>query len=75
MKSKYVVLRESGYDVTNGHSSYSKVKSFRNEPEAMAFISDPKNLLMHGELFLERHDPDGKHYDWDESKQEWRNAS
>ena len=53
MKSKYVVLRESGYDVTNGHSSYSKVKSFRNEPEAMAFITDPKNLRLYGELFLE----------------------
>lgn len=42
MKTKYVVLRESSHDVTNGHSSYSKVKSFRNEPEAMAFITDPK---------------------------------
>lgn len=53
MKSKYVVLHEGGYDVTDGHSSYKKVKTFKNEREAMAFITDPKNLYMYGELFLE----------------------
>lgn len=71
MKTKYVVLRESSYDVTNGHSSYSKVKSFRNEPEAMAFITDPKNLRLYGELFLELYSYDGSRYEWDSSKQEW----
>lgn len=71
MKSKYVVLREDSYDVTNGHSSYSKVKTFRNEAEALTFISDPKNLRMYGELFLECRSYDGLTYEWDTSKQEW----
>lgn len=71
MRSKYVVLRESSYDVTNGHSSYSKVKTFRNEADALGFISDPKNLRMYGELFLECHSYDGLTYEWDVSKQEW----
>ena len=71
MKSKYVVLCESSYDVTNGHSSYSKVKTFKNEPEAKAFIIDPKNLRRYGELFLEWYCSDGKRYDWDSGKQEW----
>lgn len=71
MKSKYEVFRESGYDETNGHSSYSKVKSFRNEPEAVAFITDPKNLRMYGELYLERRCDDGACYEWDACKKEW----
>lgn len=71
MKSKYVVLHEGGYDVTDGHSPYKKVKTFKNEPEAMAFITDPKNLYMYGELFLEYYSADGKQYDWDSGKQEW----
>lgn len=75
MKRKYEVLKETGYDITNGHSSYGVVKAFKNERDAFAFYSDPKNLRMHGELFLERHDPDGKHYEWDGGKQEWRNVS
>lgn len=71
MKSKYTVYRESVYDVTNKPSSYSRVKTFKNEPEAMAFISDMKNLRMYGEMYLERRDSDGSRFSWDDSKQEW----
>lgn len=71
MKTKYVVLRESSYDVADGHSSYSKVKDFRHENDALAFVTDPMNLRMYGEMFLEYHSPDGLIYEWDGSKQEW----
>lgn len=71
MKSKYVVLCEGDYDGANGHSSYAKVKTFRNEPEALLFVSDSKNLRLYGELFRERRDSDGSRYEWDNVRQEW----
>lgn len=71
MKAKYVVYREYCFDETIGGTLYKRVKTFKNEPEAMAFIDDPKNLYMYGELFLERHYPDGNICDWDACKQEW----
>ncbi|MBQ8619072.1 MAG: hypothetical protein IJ418_16370 [Clostridia bacterium] len=72
MKSKYVVLQESSYDITNGHSTYKKVKTFKNEPEAIAFVSDPKNIRMYGGLFLECHSADGVCYEWNADRQEWQ---
>lgn len=71
MRSKYVVFYERDYDVTNGHSSYSRLKPFRNEADALAFIYDPKNLRIYGEMFLEHHTADGLCYEWDGSKKEW----
>lgn len=70
MKTKYVISKESGYDVTNGHSSYKTVRTFRNEPEAMAFYNDPKNRRMYGSLFLERHDERGVS-EWDDREEKW----
>lgn len=71
MKAKYYVYREYCHDETTGGTLYKRIKTFKNEPEAMAFIDDPKNLYMYGELFLECHSPDGKIYDWESYKQEW----
>ena len=71
MKSKYIVLRGGNYDETGGRSIYKKVKTFKNEPEAIAFVSDPKNLRMHGELFLKCHNYDGNRREWDACKKEW----
>ena len=71
MKAKYAVYREYCHDETTGGILYKRVKTFKNEPEAMAFIDDPKNLYMYGELFLECHYPDGKIFDWDSYKRKW----
>lgn len=71
MKSKYVVLRESGYDESRRCSKYDRVKTFKNEQDAISFVSDMKNVRMHGELFLECYGSDGNHYEWDVNKNEW----
>lgn len=71
MKAKYVVKKESGYDVAKHCSSYETVRTFRNEPEAMAFCNDPKNQRMCGMLFLERRDAEGGRSEWNSDRKEW----
>ena len=71
MKPKYVVYRECDYDVTNGHSSYDEVKTFRNENDALAFIADPKNLRRYGELYLWFYDEEGKRHEWRRGENKW----
>lgn len=71
MKAKYVVYNETGHDEETGETLYSRVKTFKNEPEALDFIDNPKNLYMYGELFLELHSPDGTRYDWDSHQRAW----
>ena len=71
MRAKYIVLQEDDYDVTNGHSSYSEVKTFRNEHDALAFIADPKNLRRYGELYLWFYDEEGKRYEWRRGENKW----
>ena len=66
MKSKYVVLSENSHDAT----IYSEVKSFKNEPEALAFYRNPKNQRMYGTLFLERHSKDGVS-EWNDREERW----
>lgn len=70
MKTKYVVSKETSYDVTSGHSSYKTIRTFRNEPEAIAFYNDPKSRRMYGSLFLERHTEQGVS-EWDDRTEEW----
>ena len=70
MKETYAVLYESGYDVTTGHSSYTRAKTFKHEKEAIAFTRDEKNKRQYGEMFLERYES-GKTYTWDNDRKEW----
>ena len=71
MKSKYIVWCESGYNEAAGGFVRSIVKRFKNEPEALAFVSDTKNIRAHGEMFLERHDSNGSTYGWDAVHMKW----
>lgn len=63
MKHKYIVSQEQ--------IDRKTVKTFRNEPEAVAFVSDEKNQRMYGGLLLEYKGADGIVYHWDASKGEW----
>ncbi len=63
MKRKYIVFQEQIERKT--------VKTFRNEPEAVAFVSDEKNQRMYGGLLLEYKGTDGIVYHWDAGKGEW----
>ncbi len=71
MKRKYVVYKEVWG--INGKDQYvpKKIKAFRNETEALAFISDDKNLYMHGDMLLKMQDTDGRCYNWNERKRLW----
>lgn len=74
MKVKYEVSVETGYDVMDGHSSYRTVKTFKgrqNEKNAISFIEDPRNLRVHGYMFLEMFDEDGNHFTWNEDRRVW----
>lgn len=71
MRAKYIVKKENGYDVARCHSSYETVRTFRNEPEAMAFCNDSKNQRMYGVLFLERRDAEGGRSEWNFDRKEW----
>jgi len=68
---KYVVYQEVWG--TNGRDQLApkKIKPFRNEPEALAFISDDKNLYMYGDMILEMQDTDGMCYIWNDHKRLW----
>lgn len=71
MKAKYIVKKESGYDATRHRPSYETIRTFRNEPEAIAFCNAPKNQRIYGVLFLERHDAEGGRSEWDPNREEW----
>lgn len=63
MKRKYIVSQEQ--------VDRKPVKTFRNEPEAVAFVSDEKNQRMYGGLLLEYKVADGIVYRWDAGKEGW----
>lgn len=69
MKSKYIV-----YTGRERNGSNKAVKTFKNEPEAMAFISADKNLLQYGDMILRRRDSSGNEYIWNDSKRTWEAA-
>ena len=74
MKRKYVVYKEAWG--TNGKDQYvpKEIKTFRNEPEALAFISDDKNLYMYGDMLLKMQDTDGRCYNWNDRKHLWETS-
>lgn len=71
MKRRYVVRTDSGYDSAGIYQSRRQIKTFRNEPDAIAFYNDPKNVREHGCLFLEMIDKNGELHDWDDTRKEW----
>lgn len=72
MRRKYIVTHEAGFDPELNRPKYEEVKVFKNEPEVMAFIHNPKNQRRYGTMFVERHDGNGMVYDYDERINDWR---
>lgn len=56
-----------------GNNSYQKVKKFKNERDAIAFIEDDKNIGQYIQPFLRMEDGD-RAYIWNELKQKWEAA-
>lgn len=71
MKQKYIVKCDDGYDKATGMPKVRELKSFKHEPDAMAFVSAQKNIGMYGQMSLERHDGDGQKYDWNSLTRSW----
>lgn len=71
MKRKFIVYHESGLDET-GRPKIEELKIFKNEPEAVSFINDDRNVRHYGTMYLEKVDKDGTRYDWEERHETWQ---
>lgn len=71
MKKRYTVFREAGFN-NDGNPSVDTIKTFKNQPEAMAFYNDPRNTRRYGTLFMSMQDADGNTYNWDDRKGAWQ---
>lgn len=71
MKRKFEISHESGFDLESGPTR-SVIKTFKNQPDALAFYNDPRNLRRYGTLFLTVHTEDGRILTWDDRKENWQ---
>lgn len=71
MKQKYIVRVEDGYDSSSGLPKLKEIKTFKHAPEAIEFITAPKNIGMYGTLYLERVDADGNRYGFNGLTRSW----
>ncbi len=67
MRRKYTVYREKPKYETR----YEEFKKIRNEAEAIAFVEDPKNLGLYGNLLLTYKGTDGVTYEWNITTHQW----
>lgn len=67
MKRKYMVYREKPKDATH----YEEFKKLRNGSEAIAFVEDPKNLGLYGDMLLVYKGTDGITYVWNSTTHQW----
>ena len=74
MKRKIEIYRESGLD-DSGTPIRETVKTFKNEPEAIAFYNDQRNARRYGTLFMVKRAGDGSTYAWDDRKQQWNGGA
>ena len=70
MKKRIEVYSESGLD-ENGRPVRTMVKSFRNEPEAIAFYNDQRNIRRYGTLSMQKNTEHGDSLSWDDRRMEW----
>lgn len=56
-----------------GDASFTKVKKFKNERDAIAFIEDDKNVRMYIQPFIRMEDGNNA-YIWNEAKRQWEAA-
>lgn len=69
MKKKFEIYNESGID-ENGYPIRTMVKSFKNEPEALAFYNNKRNIRRYGTMYMSK-SADGASYNWDDRREEW----
>jgi len=72
MKRKYQIYQETGFDRDSGPVR-DTIKTFRNEPDAMSFYNDPKNIRRFGTMYLIKMEDDAE-YSWDDRHKEWKTA-
>ena len=70
MKRKIEVSHERGIDA-NGDPIWETVRVFKNEPEAIAFYTDQRNIRRYGTMSMCRRTEDGDKLLWDDRKGEW----
>lgn len=72
MKRRFEIYHERGVD-ESGTPIRETIKTFKNEPEAIAFYNDPRNNRRYGPMFMNRTTADGMSV-WDDRREEWRPA-
>lgn len=71
MKQQFLVCYESGLDAL-GAPVMTRIKTFKNEPDAIAFYENPRNERRYPNMTLESRTGDGSTYEWDARNREWR---
>lgn len=71
MKRKYEVSQDTGFEQDSGPVR-EVVKSFKNETDALAFYTNPKNIRRYGTMYLTMKDESGDLYNWDDQKEMWQ---
>lgn len=70
MRQKIEIFCETGLD-DNGYPVRKSIKKFKNEPEALAFYGDQKNVRRYGTMFMNKKTGDGISFSWDDRKEAW----
>lgn len=72
MKEKYIITVESGINPDTGEAVSKKLKTFKNERDAISFVKDPKNIRMYRYMSLTcRKGEEGIIRTWDEKRECW----
>ena len=69
MKRKFEIYQEIGFDRDSGPVK-DTIKTFKNEPEAMSFYNNPKNIRRYGTMYLTKIEND-QVFTWDDRKGAW----
>lgn len=70
MKRKYEICQETGFENDSG-PTIETIKTFKNEPDAIAFYTNPKNVRRYGTMYMNMRDDSGN-YRWDDRKEMWQ---
>ena len=73
MKRKYEIYQE-GMPGVDGLPTHRTIKTFKNEPEAMAFYNDKRNIRRYGPMFMNKSTGDGDMFSWDDRNERWVSA-
>lgn len=73
MKKKIEIYHEPRVD-DNGQPVRETIRTFKNEPEALAFYNDHRNARRYGAMFMVKNAEDGMSFAWDDRKEGWVQA-